>query len=75
MKKIDLIALIVIFIITSTLILTLYKTISGNSVSTEQCSPGDDNCWHDLAHQTLNGEYCDMIKDNEIKGYCVEYFK
>ena len=72
-KLIILLAVIVlIFLIAFMSIKTL--TIQGFSVSEEKCSSLADNnaddCWHSLAHQTLNNTYCNKIKDNETKEHC-----
>ncbi len=71
MKNTTLIILIFIFLVLTMLFFALYKTISGYSVSFEKCSSLDnDDCWHSLAHQTLNNTYCNKIKDNETKEHC-----
>ena len=74
MKKINLIILISVFLVLAMLFFGLYKTISGYSVSFEKCSSLDnDDCWHSLAHRTLNKTYCNKIKDNETKEHCFEH--
>ena len=74
MKKTTLIILIFTFLVLSLLFFSLYKTISGYSVSIEKCSSLDsDDCWHSLAHQTLNNTYCNKIKDNDTKEHCFEH--
>ena len=77
MKKINLIILIFAFIVFTILFFGLYKTISGYSVSFEKCSSlsesSADDCWHSLAHQTLDNKYCNKIKDNETKEHCFEH--
>lgn len=73
MKNTTLIILIFIFLVLGMLFFGLYKTI-GYSVSLEKCSSLDnDDCWHSLAHQTLNNTYCNKIKDNETKEHCFEH--
>jgi len=73
-KNTVLIILISAFIVLVPLFFGLYKTISGYSVSSEKCSSLDsDDCWHALAHQTLNNTYCNKIKDNETKEHCFEH--
>jgi len=32
-----------------------------------------DDCWHALAHQTLNSTYCLKITDNETREHCFEH--
>ena len=74
MKNTTLIILIFAFLVPVLLFFGLYKTISGYSVSFEKCSSLDsDDCWHALAHQTLNNTYCNKIKDNETKEHCFEH--
>ena len=74
MKNRTLIISIFVFLIVALLFFALYKTISRYSVSVEKCSSLDsDDCWHSLAHQTLNKTYCNEIKDNETKEHCLEH--
>ena len=75
MKKTNLIILIFIFLVLAVLFFVLYKTISGGySVSLEKCSSlNNDDCWHSLAHQTLNKSFCYRIIDNETKEHCLEH--
>ena len=74
MKDRILIILIFAFLILVLLFFTLYKTISRYSVSVEKCSSLDnDDCWHSLAHQTFNKEYCLKIVDNETREHCFEH--
>ena len=77
MKKITLIILISVFLVFAILFFGLYKTISGYSVSVEKCSAlsesSADDCWHSLAHQTLNRTYCYNINDNITKEHCLEH--
>ena len=74
MKNITLIILIAAFLVLALMFFGLYETILGYSVSVEKCSALDnDDCWHSLAHQTLNNIYCNKIKDNETKEHCFEH--
>ena len=74
MKKITLITLSAIFLVIIMLSFVLYKTISGYSISVEKCnSMNTDDCWHSLAHQTFNREYCLKIADNETREHCLEH--
>ena len=74
MKNTTLIILIFAFIFLVLLFFGLYKTISRYSVSFDRCSSLDtDDCWHALAHQTLDNTYCNKIKDNETKEHCLEH--
>ena len=75
-KNTTLIISIFVFLTLAVLFFALYKIISGYSVSVEKCNSLDnDDCWHSLAHQTLNNTYCNKIKDNETKEHCLEHFK
>ncbi len=74
MKNTTLIISIFAFLILTMLFFGLYKTIPGYSVSFEKCaSLNNDDCWHSLAHQTLNYTYCNKIKDNETREHCLEH--
>ena len=74
MRRVTLIAIILVLMVFAMLFFSLYKTISGYSVSVEKCrSLDNDDCWHSLAHQTLNYTYCNKIKDNETKKHCFEH--
>ncbi len=74
MKNTTLIILISVFLVFVVLFFGLYKTLSGYSVSVEKCnSINTDDCWHSLAHQTLNRIYCLKIADNETKEHCLEH--
>ena len=74
MRRVILISIILIFLVITMLSFGLYKTISGYSVSFAKCSSLDtDDCWHALAHQTLDNTYCNKIKDNETKEHCFEH--
>lgn len=52
-------------------------TIQGFSISEQRCSSltgnNADDCWHSLAHQTLNKTYCNKIIDNETREHCFEH--
>ncbi len=57
-------------------LISLYYFLIKNNfeVSLEKCSSLDnDDCWHSLAHQTLNNTYCNKIKDDETKEHCFEH--
>lgn len=48
--------------------------IANTTLSEEKCNTqgnNADNCWHALAHQTMNKEFCNKIKDNERKEHCI----
>ncbi len=66
------IALIVLF-----LSFFIYKTITGNTItgntiSLEECEKNpDDGCWHSLAHQTSNWEFCDKIENRITREHCI----
>jgi len=55
--------------------LVIKPEISAFSVlSLEKCGNlQTDDCWHALAHQTLNSTYCNKIQDNETKEHCLEH--
>ena len=74
MRNITLIILIFAFLVIALLFFALYKTMSGYSLSIEKCSSLDnDDCWHSLAHQTLNKSFCYNITDNETMEHCLEH--
>lgn len=62
-------------IVTMLFLVYLKPVIFGSPLSEEKCSSfqgvqGDD-CWHSLAHQTLNSKFCDNINDNETREHCL----
>ena len=75
MKKNKLIISVVILgVIMLILLIYLLLLSFSHEVSEEKCSSLDtDDCWHSLAHQTLNSTYCNKIKNNEIKEHCFEH--
>jgi len=75
MKNINLlIIMFIIFIITISFSYILIKSnILDYSVSEEKCSVEGDDCWHSLAHQTMNREFCFKIIDNETEEHCLEH--
>ncbi len=74
-KNLMIIAFVILLAIL--LIFLVYFTINPNlfnSVSAEKCTEiNTDDCWHSLAHQTLNNTYCNKIQDNETKEHCFEH--
>lgn len=72
---ISFVVIIFIFLIAFILVKTL--TMQGFSVSEQKCNSftgnDADDCWHSLAHQTLNNTYCNKIKNNETKEHCFEH--
>ena len=52
-----------------------YIKLSGYSIlSIEKCETSNtDDCWHALAHQTLNSNFCNNIINNETKEHCFEH--
>jgi len=57
------------------IILVSYLLINYPSfqVSEEKCAVQGDDCWHSLAHETLNRSYCNRIIDNETREHCLEH--
>lgn len=50
----------------------IYKTITGNTISLEECEKNsDDDCWHSLAHQTSNWKFCDKIENRITREHCI----
>ena len=50
--------------------------ISDLGISIQKCSAiNTDDCWHSLAHQTLNATYCYKINDSELKEHCLEHIQ
>ena len=72
--KITIIVFISLIVIALTFLIYLAITsITANSIlSEEKCRQGGDDCWHSLAHQTLNKTYCYNINNNETKEHCLE---
>ena len=78
-KKYKIFAMLFVFLIVAVLSLIYLKPLiaASASLSEEKCSSfqgiqGDD-CWHALAHQTLNGKFCKNINDNETREHCFEH--
>lgn len=62
-----LIAIVILFFIAP-------KISAYANLSEEKCNAlGTDDCWHSLAHQTLNATFCNNIKDAEAKEHCLEH--
>ena len=78
-KKYKILAMLFAFMAVAILSLIYLKPliVARASLSEEKCSSfqsaqGDD-CWHALAHQTLNSKFCDNINDNETREHCLEH--
>lgn len=43
-------------------------------ISIKKCNAiKTDDCWHSLAHQTLNVAYCYNITSQETREHCIEH--
>ena len=70
--KIRFVLIIAIVLVATIFIIFINKSIG--SLSYEKCQETNNNdCWHSLAHQTLNSTYCNKIKDNETREHCLEH--
>lgn len=78
-KKYKTLVMLFAFMIALTLLLIYIKPVvlAHASISEEKCSSfqgvQSDDCWHSLAHQTLNSKFCDNINDNETREHCFEH--
>ncbi len=77
MKNIKLIIIISAFLFISIILFSFVilkpKISAFLTLSPEKCVDADDDCWHALAHQTLNRTYCLKIIDDEPKEHCLEH--
>ena len=79
MKNLKLYAFFLIFFVVLAGIAALFsylkpKIYSYSTLTMEKCENlQSDDCWHELAHQTLNSTYCNKIKDKETKEHCFEH--
>lgn len=72
-KLLLIIFLVFVMSLSSTYFILNPKLTAFSSLSEEECINLGDDCWHTIAHQTFNREYCLRIIDNETKEHCLEH--
>ena len=74
MRKIKIILFIGIVIVTFIFIISINKISTYTTLSIDKCnSMNNDDCWHALAHQEINNNFCDKIINNETREHCLEH--
>lgn len=70
------IAFLVIFILVVAVLsyIVIRPNIFDLEISMQKCNDINiDDCWHSLAHNTLNAAYCYNINDSELEEHCIEH--
>ena len=71
-KLLFIMILVFVILVSSSYFILKPKISAYSALSEEKCNQLGDDCWHSLAHQTLNKSFCYKIIDNETKEHCLE---
>jgi len=67
-------ASIILFILIAAFIFIKPSVSAYSSLTVKKCKADNtDDCWHSLAHKTLNAAFCSNIQDNETKEHCLKH--